>query len=158
MPLKDIIERSYVLVYREDAEPLVNALQIEHLNPMILRQELSPRELAYSRAVRTFLNHQSAWRLAANTDGYTLICESDFVPCKGLGGFASFWPLDDDLAWGYLYQGSPRILAMIGAKPQLRGHCAPTVAYVINACVAGILCDFFEYEFTRYNPAEYYNF
>ena len=75
-----------------------------------------------------------------------------------MGSFTSFWPLDDDLAWGYLYQGSPRILAMVGSKPYLRGHCAPTVAYVVNARVAKILCDFFEYEFARYDPAEYYTF
>lgn len=158
VPLEQVIRRSCVLAYREEVEPLVEALRIEHLNPMILRQEPSPCELTYSRATRTFLNHRSAWRVAANADGYTLICESDFVPCKEIGTFPSFWPLDDKLAWGYLYQGSPRILAITGSKQYLRGHCAPTVAYVVNSCVARIFCDFFEYEFARYNPVDYYTF
>ena len=50
------------------------------------------------------------------------------------------------LAWGYLYQGSPRLLALIGSQPFLRGHTAPLVAYVINQGVAEIFLWYYEGE------------
>lgn len=156
--LKELVKRSYVLSYREDVQQLEDALLKEGLTPIVLRQQPSQCELTYARATRCFLNHRHAWELAANSDGYTLICESDFVPCVGIGEFESFWPLDDELAWGYLYQGSPRLLALIGKPPFLRGHCAPTVAYLVSPQVAAVFCDFFEYESSRYEPTNYYTF
>jgi hypothetical protein len=84
---------------------------------------------------------------AATHDGYTLICEADFVPCLRMGSLPVFWPLRDLLAWGYLYQGSPRLLALIRTEDGcfLRGHCAPLVCYVINAPVARLFLEFFSY-------------
>ena len=87
-----------------------------------------------------------------------MICESDFVPCEGLAALPTFWPTGDPLAWGYLYQGSPRLLALIGKERYLRGHCAPLVAYVVNASVARHLCAFFDDEMSRYDPREYFTF
>jgi hypothetical protein len=69
-----------------------------------------------------------------------------------------FWPQEKALAWGYLYQGSPRVLALVGPKHWIRGHCAPSVAYVINDSVADIFLRFFDYEMTKYSPDTYFNF
>jgi hypothetical protein len=106
------------------------------------------------------MNHAAAWQRAATNDGYTLICESDFVPCLRMGSFPAFWPLQDSLAWGYLYQGSPRLLALIRTENRcfLRGHCAPLVAYAINASVAKVFLEFFEDEMRRHAPSEYFTF
>ena len=157
--MNEVVNQSYVLAYQENVTPLVDALIKERLNPAVLRASYSEEELLYARNTRTFINHYRAWQLASNYyNSYTLICEADFVPCRGIGFFPIFWPIDDSLAWGYLYQGSPRLLAVVGARDYLRGHCGPLVAYVINAHIAGILCDFFHHEMTRYDPRKYFTF
>jgi hypothetical protein len=102
--------------------------------------------------------HFSAWQRAMEHEGYTLICEADFVPCKELASFPTFWPQADPAAWGYLYQGSPRILALIGREKYLRGHAAPLVAYVVNARVAKILCDVFRAEMAERDPKIFFPF
>jgi hypothetical protein len=55
-----------------------------------------------------------------------------------------------------LYQGSPRVLA-VSSEGFIRGHCAPTVAYVINNRVAELLLRFYDYEMSRYNASAYFN-
>jgi hypothetical protein len=94
--------------------------------------------------------------MASENWGYTMICEADFVPCAQLGSLPVFWPIEKPLAWGYLYQGSPRLLSVVGKERFLRGHCAPTVAYVINSQVAKILLRFFDHEMNQYNPHSYF--
>jgi len=157
-PLDQLIRRSYILAYKEGVAPLFSALAAENLNPEIQRASYSEEELAMPRQIRTFLNHYSAWKRAADEDGYTLICESDFVPCVGMGAFPSFWPLADPLAFGYLYVGSPRLLALVGDRRYLRAHSSPLVGYVVNAAVARILCDFFRDEIDRYGTQTYFTF
>lgn len=156
--LGEVVAQTYVLAYKEDIDPLVAALKAEKLNPTVLRAVYTKEEETYSRTVRTFMSHLSAWRRAAELEGYTLICEADFVPCKGLASFPTFWPSDDPLAWGYLYQGSPRLLALIGAEKYLRGHAAPLVAYVVNARVAAILCTCFYAEMAGREPQDFFAF
>jgi hypothetical protein len=113
--------------------------------------------MKYSAASRCFLGHRRAWEEAIKIDGYSLICEADFVPCKRLGNLPVFWPVDRPLAWGYLYQGSPRLLAICEGR-FLRAHVTPTVAYVINRMVAEILLEFYEEELTHYSLKEYFTF
>jgi hypothetical protein len=108
--------------------------------------------------MRALMNHCDAWKRAVEKADYTLICESDFVPCVQLGGMPAFWPLKNPLAWGYLYQGSPRLLAVVGEEPFFRGHTAPLVSYVINGKVAEILLRFYEDELRLYAPTEYWSF
>jgi hypothetical protein len=158
MSISDVVKQSYILAYREDVTALVAALANEKLNPTVLRASYSDEELLYARSTRVFISHYRAWQLAAHNNSYTLICESDFVPCVCLGSFPVFWPIGDSSTWGYLYQGSPRVLALIGDGDYLRGHCAPLVAYVINAHIAHILCDFFCDEMNRYDPKKYFTF
>ncbi|UYN93251.1 MAG: hypothetical protein KIT25_14400 [Enhydrobacter sp.] len=156
--LGDVVGRSFILAYREDVSPLQAALAAEGLNPIVQRARYTDEEMTYARCARTFINHHMAWQRAAQEDGYTLICESDFVPCRGMGGFDVFWPTADPMAWGYLYQGSPRLFAVIGTEAFLRGHCAPLVAYVVNAPVARLFCEFFQDEMGRYDPRKYFTF
>jgi hypothetical protein len=158
--LREVVRQSYILCFQEDVSLLAGALEVEKLNPSVLRASYTSAELSFARNTRTFMNHAAAWRRAATHDGYTLICESDFVPCLGMGSLPAFWPLRDLSAWGYLYQGSPRLLALIKQENRcfLRGHCAPLVGYVINASVARIFLEFFSYEMRRYDPRDYFTF
>lgn len=156
--LREVIGRSLILTYKEEPKKLEAALRAEGLRPEMVRASYTPEQMQYSRNTRTFINHCQAWKRAAEARDYTLICESDFVPCVGLGSMATFWPLQNPLAWGYLYQGSPRLLALIGKEPFLRGHTAPLVSYVINAAVAEILIQFYHRELTLFNPTDYWNF
>jgi hypothetical protein len=156
--LGEVVAQSYVLAYKEDVDPLVAALEAEKFKPTVLRAVYSEVEQTYSRNVRTFMNHHNAWQRAAEHDGFTLICESDCVPCLGLASFPTFWPTDDPMAWGYLYQGSPRLLALIGAEKYLRCHTSPLVAYVVNARVARALCDWFDAEMSARDPKDYFSF
>lgn len=154
--LRDLVTQSLILTHGEKVDPLFLALAEEGLHPKLLVASYSSEELTYARATRTFMNHYAAWKMAGQRQGYTLICESDFVPCVGIGSFPIFWPLEDELAYGYLYQGSPRLLAVIGNF--LRAHTTPLVAYIINQRVARILLDFYNYEMSRYSPREYFTF
>ena len=101
-PLKSSVLQTIVLAYQENPEPLVKALHQEGLNPTVQRAVYNEIELKLPRNSRTFLNHRQAWERAASSEGYTLVCESDFVPCQGLGSFPVFWPVEDAGAWGYL--------------------------------------------------------
>jgi hypothetical protein len=157
-PIRDVVGRSFILTYKEEPDQLEAALGEEGLRPEIIRASYTPHQMQYSRNTRTFMNHYEAWSRTAGSTGHTLICESDFVPCVGLGSLPAFWPLENPLAWGYLYQGSPRLLALIGRQPFLRGHTAPLVAYVINGAVAEILIRFYHNELTLHNPTDYWNF
>jgi len=152
--LRDAVGHCYVIAGRESVAQLVEALAVERLQPAVLRSASSGDERADAQT-QCLLSHRAAWRLAARHDGWTLVCEGDFVPCLGMGGFPAFWPVDDPHAWGYLYQGSPRLLALTGPRPYLRGGCAPLVAYVINATVARILCDLLDERMALHDPSEH---
>ena len=155
--LNEVVTGSIVICYRENVDQLAGILNHESLNPCIERAQYNNLELQYSSASRCFLGHRRAWEIASKRDGYTLVCEADFVPCKGIGGLPTFWPLNRELAWGYLYQGSPRLL-WISPDGFLRGHTAPLVAYVINSAVAEIFLKFFDHELTQYRLEDYFTF
>ena len=156
--LRNVVSRSLILTCGEKVEPLRSALQAEGLLPQVIVATYSSNELSYALNTRTLMNHYSAWKTASVQEGYTLICESDFVPCRGIGSFPIFWPLQDELAYGYLYQGSPRLLALIGDTPYLRGHTAPLVGYVVSPGVAKVFLKFYDYEMSHYKPQEYFTF
>jgi hypothetical protein len=157
LPLKQVVSRSLVIAYRENVDELMAVLQREGLNPTVARAAYTEEEARYTNQYKCFMGHRDAWRHAAKSDGYTLVCEADFVPCAGLGRLPVFWPVDRSMAWGYLYQGSPRLL-WLTPDGYLRGHAAPTVAYVINREVARILLQFFDYEMQRHKATEYFTF
>jgi hypothetical protein len=160
--IRDVVGQVIVLAYKEDVRPLLAALERERLPASVQRIEYSEKELGYALSSRTLLNHRLAWEKAADLPGYTLICESDFVPCRGLGDFPVFWPESNVRAWGYLYQGSPRLLALSDDRPPyLRAHVSPLVAYAVNATVAKILLDFFDHlaatsDLSRYSVFDAY--
>lgn len=156
--LREVVGRSIVVCYKEDVGQLLDALDAEGLAPIEQRGSYTSDELKLSGNTRAFINHRAAWRIAAAETGYTIICEADFVPCAGMGGLPVFWPLERRLAWGYLYQGSPRLLSIIGENRYLRGHCAPFVGYVINADMAKLLLEYFDAEIAEHGHQYYFSF
>ena len=144
--LRDVIDKVIVIAYQEDVSNLVSSLELEGFKVEVSRPDYSPEEMTYRRSSRCLLNHCNAWKRALESPSYTLICEADFVPCRGIGDFEVFWPIQEACAWGYLYQGSPRLLAMVGQRPFLRAHNATTVSYVVNRNVASLMLTFFEIE------------
>jgi hypothetical protein len=157
--IRDVVGQAIVLAYKEDVQPLLTALEEERLPASLQRITYTPEEVAYALNSRCLLNHRLAWEKAALLPGYTLICESDFVPCRGLGDFPVFWPQTNARAWGYLYQGSPRLLWLSEGQPAyLRVHASPTVAYVVNATVAKMLLEYFEHVSSKYDLSQYFSF
>ena len=157
--IRDVVRQAIVLAYKEDAQPLLTALEEERLPASLQRITYTPQELTYALNSRTLLNHRLAWEKAAQLPGYTLICESDFVPCRGLGDFPVFWPQTNARAWGYLYQGSPRLLWLSEGRPAyLRAHASPAVAYVVNATVAGMMLGDFEHLSSTQDLSQYFSF
>ncbi len=157
--IRDVVRQAIVLAYKEDAQPLLTALEEERLPASLQRITYTPQELTYALNSRTLLNHRLAWEKAAQLPGYTLICESDFVPCRGLGDFPVFWPQTNARAWGYLYQGSPRLLWLSEGRPAyLRAHASPAVAYVVNATVAGMMLGYFEHLSSTQDLSQYFSF
>jgi hypothetical protein len=144
--LRDVIGKVIIVAYREDVSSLVLSLTREGFDVEVQRLEYTKEEMKYTSASRTLLSHRKAWQRAMDVTGYTLVCEADFIPCRGIGKFEVFWPLENAFAWGYLYQGSPRLLAILGSQRFLRSHASPTVCYVINNNVASLLLKFFEQE------------
>jgi hypothetical protein len=155
-PLRQAISRSLIVCFREDVDQLEATLASSGLHPQILRASYTPSEVAYPAATRTFMGHRRAWQIAAEAPGYTLICEADFVPCRGLGELPVFWPKGNPMAWAYLYQGSPRLLAVVGPQQYLRGHCAPLVAYVVNSHVAECMLRFFDCTIEEFGTETYF--
>jgi len=156
--LHDVIDKVIIIAYREDVSRLVSTLKLEGFKVEVLRPNYTHEEMTYSSNSRTFISHRKAWQKAIESSGYTLICEADFVPCRGIGQFETFWPLENTYAWGYLYQGSPRVLAILGADRFLRAHTSPLVCYVVNRTVAALMIKFFEYEQTEYDLRTYFTF
>lgn len=154
--LNKLIRRAIIIAHKEDTSSLERSLASFGFEVHTQRMQYTEEELNFSALSRCFLNHSLAWNRAASLDGYTLICEADFVPCRDLGNLPAFWPEDNPLAWGYLYQGSPRAFARIG--DYLRGHAAPLVAYVVNPDTSKILVDFSEEFKSKYDLKAYTNF
>ena len=143
--LGSLVTRTIILAYREDTTPLENALRAEGLNPVVQRRTYTPSEQTYSRTIRCLLNHADAWRAAADHNGYALILEADFVPCRRFASLpAPFDPArHGPLAWAFLYAGGPRFLHLLPGG-FIQGHAACPVAILLSPGVARHLVDFAE--------------
>jgi hypothetical protein len=144
--LGTLITKTIILAYREDTTALETALQAEGLQPHVQRATYTELEQTYSRTLRCLMNHATAWRTAANElSGYTLVVESDFVPCCGFTRIpAPFDPKQHGpLAWAFLYAGGPRFI-QVTPGPFICGHACCPVALLIPHGVARHLADFAE--------------
>jgi hypothetical protein len=157
-PLRSYIAQTLIVAYREDTSTLEQALRSEGLDPIVLRPEYTPLELTYSRTIRCLLNHTAAWRRASEVEGYTLVMEADFVPCRGFSDLPMpFAPESQgSAAWAFLYAGGPRIFKRLhdGSMP---GHSACPVACLISPQVGKWLCDYTREELVRHSDLTRYS-
>jgi hypothetical protein len=148
--LRELVARTVILAYCEDTAALEAALQAEGFSPEVQRPSYTATELTYSRTIRCLLNHAQAWKRAATTQGYTLIVEADFVPCRGIGARPP--PFDPatsgEAAWAFLYGGGPRIFRVL-PQGSLPGHAACPVAYIVSPAVGAMLAAYAKDELVR---------
>jgi hypothetical protein len=156
MDLRETVRRVIIIAHNEDTSELEQFFAGNGYAAERRVVDYTPEQLQFNSIVRCFLNHKLAWQKSASRSGYTLICEADFVPVRNLFDAAVFWPTDDPLAFGYLYQSSPRVLAFKDGFTRV--HCAGTVCYIVNNSVASLLLDFFEDELRQFGSKDYYTF
>ncbi len=149
-----LADLAIILAYKEDTARLEKALRDEGFTVEVQRATYDERELTYSRTIRCLLNHQAAWRRAADRERCTVVVESDFVPCVGFGRTpAPFDPArHGPLAWAFLYGGGPRIF-WAHADGTLEGHAACPVATLVSPLAAPLLVRFAEEEIARCDPS-----
>lgn len=142
--LKDIVTNIIVVAHKENVDELVGALAGFALPIDVQRKAYSEIELGYPAITRCLLNHADAWEKASRTDGYTLICEADFVPIREIERQPTDWLPDEDVAWAHLYTSSPRLIEPV-RNGIFRVQLATTVCYMINPIVAGHLLGFVQH-------------
>lgn len=133
-----------ILAYREDTCQLERFFRDEGFSYEVSRASYSDKDLEYPRAIRCLFNHANAWRRASDTPGYTLVCEADFVPCRGFAQLPAPFLTDHSvkqMAW--LYSIGPVIYHYDGSGGFF-GHNAGGVAYVLDSQVAQAWLELFE--------------
>lgn len=149
----DMAPTAVILAYRENTAELTSVLQHEGFSVETQRASYSESQLEYSRTIRCLMNHRDAWLAASLRQTCTLIVESDFVPCRGMGAMPA--PFSPDrhgpLAWAFLYAGGPRII-QIHADGYLEGHACCPVAVLVTPGAATILAAFADEELATHDP------
>lgn len=148
-----LADLAIILAYQEDTSQLEAVLRAEGFIVEVQRAVYNERELTYSRTIRCLLNHLAAWRRAADRIGGTLVVESDFVPCVGLGNApAPFDPARHGTqAWAFLYGGGPRII-WAHTDGTLEGHAACPVATLLTPGAARLLVRFGDEHVAQCDP------
>lgn len=155
--LADAIGQTFILSYRESTELLETTLRQEGLPCQVLRQIDRPEYRAYASIYRCMLNHQTAWRLAAQSTQPTLIVEADFVPVVGFGQLPlpfNMAQLNVGIAW--LYTCAPQLYS-VTSEGFGEGFSTGLVAYVVTPAAAQTLVDLVA-EITETHGTGYYNF
>jgi hypothetical protein len=143
-----------VVAHNEDTTLLVEALNREGLQVEQVLGPYTSEQQRWSAAMRCFVNHAHAWRIAEARTKPTIIVEADFVPVKGFGGLPIPAPSHKvELCLPYLYACGPQIWQIEGDVA--RGHAGSTVALILWPRVAALLLEFFG-EKVKNNPAGAY--
>jgi len=156
--IKDVCEKVFILAYKEDTSHLESALQSEGFRITVLRPKYSPVELEYNSNIRCMLNHRDAMNKIAVEAKPVIVCEADFVPCKGLGNQP--YPIPGKLgekSWVWLYSNRPVISGEIYAHA-FEGASNSTVCYLAPPAAAVAALKFYEHVMITRDPREYFDF
>lgn len=135
------IEPAFIVAYRECTLLLEASLKQEGFHCITLRQSDSFAAENFASAHRCLLNHQTAWRKAAQAHTPSLIVEADFVPVVGIGQLPLPCPATQTgIAWLYTCAAQ---LYSVTAEGFGEGFSTSLVAYVITPEAAQCLCDGF---------------
>jgi hypothetical protein len=155
--LIDIFDTVLIIAFKESTVKLENALAKEGFSCEVLRQEDKPEYRNFAAIYRCMLNHQRAWKRAANEVKPTLIVEADFVPVIGLGRLplpCSLHQSDVGIVW--LYTTASRIYH-VSPEGFAEGFSSSLVAYFLTPHGARCLCGLVDQVSTEHG-AGYSNF
>jgi hypothetical protein len=142
--LVDQICKVLVIAYRESTEVLEAALVKEGFECEVVRQVYQEELRGSSPSYLCMLNHQRAWRQAAQADRPTLIVEADFVPVEGMGQLPTpYDPEDENVGIVWLYTCAPQIYS-VSERGYARGFSTAMVAYIVTPRSAAALVDMVE--------------
>ncbi len=150
--LKEVVEHTYIVAYKEDTSFLQKALAREGFKATVMRPNYSKKEKNYSAIIRCLINHANVWKECTERTGIILIVEDDFVPVVGLSSLPlPFRESVKNTSFGYLYACGPTLYELFEDR-YVRGHAASTAAYLITAPVAKILLAFYKEELSTKDP------
>lgn len=140
--LIDWVGKTVIVAYKEPTQQLAIFLNQEGFNCQVLKQEDRAEYQNFSPSYRCFLNHQDAWKIAANSSKPTLIIEADFVPVINFGQLPlTFNPHDKSVGVAWLYTCASQVYA-VSLEGFAEGFSVSTVAYIITPQAAKCLLDF----------------
>jgi hypothetical protein len=156
LPLAASVGTVFIIAYRECTTLLEASLKQEGFRCVTLRQTDSLAYQNFASAHRCLLNHQTAWRKAAQAKTPTLIVEADFVPVVGIGQLPFPLPTTQaGMAW--LYTCAPQLYS-VTVEGFGEGFSTSLVAYVITPEAAQCLCDNFVEQITANYGTGYHTF
>ncbi len=139
--LREALDRTFVIAYREDTTMLELILQREQLPFEVLRQAEGEIPANFSRSYACLMNHCKAWRQVMASGKAALIMEADFVPVNGMANLPMPCDLTDDrTAVAWLYTCAPQLYS-VTAEGFAEGFSVSTVAYVVTPNAARALLD-----------------
>jgi hypothetical protein len=156
-PLRELVLRTFVVAFREDASQLVAALEAEGFSCEVVRGPSPAEKPHWSRGTRVLASHNDLWRRISGTPGLTLVCEADFVPVVGFGGLPLPCPpllADGEARFAWLYSPGS-ILYGIDASGFTYGHANSAVCYLLSGACASRCMGFFEEEIERVESGEF---
>ncbi len=153
--LKDVVESTIIIAHNEETTDLRDALSREGFLCTEQRGGYTDLELGYPSHIRCLVNHARAWRVIADSKGYVLVAEADFVPVKGLADLPlPFVPHRQQKAMAWLYSVGP-VIYHVDDAGGVYGHNAGTVAYVLDERVAIDLLSLYEQDMRRHVVQRY---
>ncbi|WP_263971715.1 LPS biosynthesis glycosyltransferase [Leptolyngbya ohadii] len=157
LPLSQAIGETFIIAYRENTDRLETALTESGFNCTVLRQEDHPTYENCAAIYRCMLNHQRAWKRAAESDRPTLIVEADFVPVVNLGELPlPFNPEQLNVGISWLYTCAPQVYS-VTPEGYAEGFSTALVAYILTPEGAAALCGLVD-QVTEEQGTGYYNF
>jgi len=144
LSLRQTVGTTYIIAYKENTQQLETSLRVEGLPCEVLRQVWQEGYETYARIYLAMLNHLSAWRRIARSDGIALVVEADFVPVQGIGHLPlPFDPSHSDVGMAWIYTCAPQIYT-VSCEGYAQGFSTSMVAYLITPAAAQSLVEMAE--------------
>lgn len=142
--LVDQVSKVLIIAYRESTQVLEAAIAQEGFECEVVRQVDREELRGSSPSYLCMLNHQRAWRQAAEAEQPTLIIEADFVPVEGMGKLpVPYEPDDQNMGITWLYTCAPQIYS-VSERGYARGFSTAMVAYILTPRSAAALVEMVE--------------
>jgi hypothetical protein len=142
--LVDQISKVLIIAYRESTQVLEAALVKEGFECEVVRQVDREELRGSSPSYLCMLNHQRAWRQAAEAEQPILIVEADFVPVEGIGKLpVPYDPDDQKVGIAWLYTCASQVYS-VSERGYARGFSTAMVAYILTPQSAGALVEMVE--------------